>query len=259
MPGPTRTNRNRTPGERLLKDDVLTQGGKGGRLVTLNVRGLLDATKLSMLVSTLKTIKWDVLCLQDTHFILEKEARRAAIALGGKKCKWAFAPGQSHRDGLLAITREETKIIEHEVDKSERTTPGAWLRTRIIIKETTVDIINAYAPRVGGPRKQFLKDLPEKLNDTDTNRTIPQILAGDFNVVLDCANDRINCATVHTPVGKEELNTKTAQNGLSDSYRLRHEGPAWTWKGGTNGKRRTLLDRIFIDDTLTTRISLVNT
>ena len=163
----------------------------------------------------------------------------------GSKCHYTFTAGTNFHDGLLTVCKQNI-IMDHET-KSQQQVPsgGAWHAITVEHDKIKYDLINVYAPRKPDARKKFMLTIPDLPNKT--------IMGGDFNVTLN-SSERENYVnqTADRP-GAMELVTKTVELGVTDAFKLLNNQFAFTWTSA-DGKKKGLLDRIYVDDSLSTRV-----
>ena len=133
---------------------------------------------------------------------------------------------------------------------------GRIICTALISKQASVIVINAYSPNDHNvPLFETLFDKLIELKDKYPDYSV--IMAGDFNLVLDPANDALNRVDTSTErVGRQLVSDNLRVLELSDAFRRVEEVGEFTWN---RGKTYSQLDYVLILNHLCECVSNANT
>ena len=123
---------------------------------------------------------------------------------------WSYGTNLSKGVAFLFKEHANFKIISHEIYED-----GRMMSLKTEINGLNLQILNIYAPNVPSERKKFIKKITEKLDET-----FVQIIAGDFNCVMDGPVDR-NPPSTNKDQGLTEMNELIKQSYLEDIFRKR--------------------------------------
>ena len=149
------------------------------KLVTINVRGLSSSKKADVIVHELERLPYDLFLLQETHVSCKERADCIAKKWRGN-CFWSFGVGRSAGVAIFVSPRFAGTVSRFLFD-----TDGRVLSVLVQLGNTTLNIVNIYAPNTVSDRKIFLENL--HLYFLSSSR----VIAGDFNCVAN-ALDRLN-------------------------------------------------------------------
>ena len=215
------------------------------RIIGLNMNGAnKDGTKLNDILRLLGLLKWDILCLQETHLLMSADHAALAIRIGGKHAQYSFTNGLNSRDGILTVCRGGSGLwIDSSTKYFDNKKQGGWLKTVMRGEFGRFELLNTYLPSVPKSRIEFLEtQMPEMGVDA--------VVLGDMNVTLDPLLDRYNMET-EGGEGALELAWYCAENDLSDQFRDKHPDRCETsYYPSPERKKGTLIDRVFTSDSL---------
>ena len=104
----------------------------------------------------------------------------------------------------------DLKILSNEIYED-----GRIISLTLEISNQNLQIINIYAPNAPAERKRFIKKINEKIDET-----FVQVIAGDFNCVMNCSVDR-NPPSTNRDQGQAEMEELIKQSNLEDLFRKR--------------------------------------
>ena len=159
------------------------------KLVTINVRGLSSSKKADVILHELERLPYDLFLLQETHVSCKERADGIAKKWRGN-CFWSFGVGRSAGVAIFVSPRFAGTVSRFLFD-----TDGRVLSVLVQLGNTTLNIVNVYAPNTVSERKIFLENL--HLYFLSSSR----VIAGDFNCV-DNALDRLVVTFLRTRVFK---------------------------------------------------------
>ncbi len=151
------------------------------KIISLNCRGLRDNYKRADLFNYLQLKKYNIYCLQDTHFTEDDET--LIRSQWGHDC--FISPGRSNARGVAILFSND---FEYKVLKKKQDADGNYIMLNIEIeKKFVVTLVNIYGPNVDNP--EFYEDILIDTVDMDGDHVI---MCGDWNLVqnfeLDCCN-----------------------------------------------------------------------
>ena len=134
-------------------------------IISLNVRGLRNNKKRANIFHWLKTRKYDIFFLQETHCHLRKEAIKwgKEWSLSLKNSYWSR--GTNRRKGVTVLFGknyicDNVSIKDQMIDSNGRT-----IKMILDIGQQNYRLINLYAPNEECERVKFLVDLGNLLKD----------------------------------------------------------------------------------------------
>lgn len=139
----------------------------GFQITSLNANGLRNKNKLD---STLKQLKSEIICLQETNW--DVSLRENVIKQWGGKV--ISNEGTPNSCGVASLFQAN---IFKTINEVHRDREGRVLVVDFCLANDTFRLINVYAPNGEGERKQFFKNLEKWCNENT-------FVIGDFNVVL---------------------------------------------------------------------------
>ena len=231
-------------------------------VASINVNGFGDPNKRRRVLHDLRTNKYDIICLQETHAQLAdvNEYRRGWPG----PSVWTTTPPSHGRSGGIAVlfnrrrfTTDDFTVLHQDDDT------GTVLAVQLAINtNTTINITAVYAPNDPATRRVFFEDLADvsaSFSAADHN-----ILLGDFNCVQDPVLDRASPSLDASAAlaGSVELLGLTAQLNVIDVWRHHHPTARCTTRRGNvatrHGVRTTgsRIDRCYLDRDL---VSLART
>lgn len=157
-------------------------------LLTLNVQGLRDQGKRSVLFSWLDCIKADIVCLQETHSLSSDEFQVWLQSERDHGCNLQgysvlSSPGSARSCGVAILFKPCLSALSHSADDAGR------LQVVTFSKDgAKFQVVCIYGPNRQVEGEQFFADLPPYI---DTS--LPLFLTGDFNTVVDASLDRRGC------------------------------------------------------------------
>ena len=195
-------------------------------LVSLNVNGLQNDTKRRAIFNWLRSSKYDIIFLQETHCHLGRDEKRWSLEWDGK-CIWN---GYTCKSRGVAVLFNRNYVYDFQnvfCDKN-----GRFIVFDLNICDVKYRMINVYAPNHGGERRSFYKNIESYVVDDYEN-----LVAGDFNCCLNTFNDRKNC-TASLDTGKAELENLMNKFALEDVWRRRNpEKNEYSWRRGQRASR----------------------
>lgn len=178
------------------------------RFVSWNVKGLNGPVKRSKVFSHLKSLKADILFLQETHLRVKDHIRLRKA--------WISQVYHSRHDGsskgVAILINKKIQFTPTEVTTD---THGRFVIICGSLFQTKVILVNIYAPNWDDT--DFVNKLLSSLPNLDTHKLI---LGGDLNCSIQPALDR-SCPRTQAPSGMARaFSAFMAQSGCVDPWRF---------------------------------------
>lgn len=213
--------------------------------VSMNTQGLSDKSKRRDTLNFLKSKKYAVYFLQDTHFTSKEE--NYIRSQWGYECFFSNFSSQSRGVAILLNNNFEFKL--HKVKRDEN---GNKIILDITMEGLRLTLINIYGPNRDDPN--FYKEIHADIVEYDT----PVILAGDFNLVLNPEYDTFNYANINNPKARDSVLDMLIDLSLLDVWReLNIEKRQFTWRR-KNPIKQARLDFFLISESLFTDVDEAN-
>ena len=214
------------------------------KVLSANCQGLGDKGKRRDVFNYLKSKKYNIYCLQDTHFTydIEKEVR----TMWGFECFFSSFRSNSRGICVLFNNNFEFKVLKEKGDNN-----GNYLVLDIQVDNLKITLVSIYGPNIDSP--SFYSDIMSVVDDF---RNENYIICGDFNLVLKPEIDYDNYLHVNNPNAREMLLDIIEERSLIDPFReLYPDRKRFTWRKRTPFKQARL-DFFLITDSML--ISLKN-
>ena len=214
------------------------------QIASLNVKGLRNQSKVSLLSFLIIHKMFDIVFLQETHITDLTQGRQIALEADSRGY-WSFGEAHARGVGILIKNSFQCNIISFHSDKE-----GRFISVDIEISDVRFKLINVYVPNNSVERKRFITDLSQHLNG---NKDF--ILGGDFNFVESLYFDKIGGDPKSGNVGHKEMANLKNDFHLTDAYRELHPvKQVYTFNGHNLSCR---LDRFYINKDFTDHIKEV--
>ena len=208
-------------------------------IITLNVNGIRDYKKRSILFDFLKRGKYDVIFLQETHISSVDECvlwNRES----GFKGYWSLGTTSSCGVGILLRDSSRFTHCAFRCDGE-----GRIITLDCSFNNQDFRFISIYVPTDGSQRIEYFQNLDRHLI---TRRRL--IIGGDFNCMLDLAKDKRGGNESLGGTGAPHLKTLLARFSLVDIWRKQHQtGQQFTWQNKL-GTIKCRLDKFYISSSL---------
>ena len=220
-------------------------------VVTYNCRGLKDYKKLKRVLNTCSTIvkskPLSIILLQETH-LDSNSIKKVNVMWRGK---YASSPGAGGSRGCLTLFDNGWSVTENF-----ESLDGRIICTALTNEQVSVIVINAYSPN--DHNVPYFETLFDKLIEfKDKYPDYSVIMAGDFNLIIDPANDAINRVdTSNERVSRQLVSDNLRVLELSDAFRRVEEVGGFTWN---RGKTYSRLDYVLVSSHLLECVSNANT
>lgn len=199
------------------------------KFISLNCRGLNDYKKRVILYDWVNDIDCDVLFLQETHFVSEKESVYNSRWNG---TSYHCFSNSSHSKGvsILISSKFHFKLINQH-----RSADGRIIVLNIEHNNETITLANLYAPNTENDRVSFFKKVSKWISMYCMNEN-NIILVGDFNCSMSKEKDKSLNSLKNLLFRFELLD-------LWQKIKPKHDG--FTWCDGSNSAK-SRIDYIFL-------------
>lgn len=209
------------------------------KVITLNVNGMAERPKRTMIFDFLRQYKADLYLLQETHNAGIQDEQNWTREWGGPA---VWSSGSHHSRGVALLVNPKSNC---NINRTLNDIDGRVIAAQIEVMGTELNIINVYAPTVGHERKVFYDNIwSYKTGDHNL------IIAGDFNCVEDIDKDKLGGNPSSGTTGVNELQQFLTAHELVDAWRKTHSNDriyTWSTKDFTI---RSRLDRLYIPQNL---------
>ncbi|HRP53831.1 MAG TPA: exodeoxyribonuclease III [Fluviicola sp.] len=211
------------------------------KLLSFNVNGIRAITAKTF-ISDMKTLDYDVICLQETKATVE-QVQEAVKSLG---YEYVYANEASRKgySGTAIISKSKPLSVSYDMGVGTHDDEG-----RIICAEyEQFYLVTVYVPNSGSEllrlpyRQTWDEDFLKYLKNLETKK--PVVVCGDFNVAhqaIDLARpkENYNKAAGYMQEEIDGMNAFTSQ-GFIDSWRLIHGDEVkytwWSYRAGARQK-----------------------
>ena len=195
-------------------------------VATCNVNGIRNIKKRNSIFTWLKSLKLDIIFLQETHCHLRKESTLWSREWGVHSL-WSRGTNNSKGVAVLFNSKLDYHITKEVVDSN-----GRYINFNLKIGETVINLINIYAPNDNYERVKFFNEL-----NTHIDCEIETMVGGDFNCAIDSKLDRLNC-TYSLDIGQIDLKKIMNDKNLEDVWRRRNpKKQLFSWNRNNKSSR----------------------
>ena len=188
------------------------------RIASINCQGLGCSSKRKNVLNYYKSKDYNILCLQDTHFIPELEPY--IETQWGYRC--IFNSFRSNSRGVAILIQNN---FEFKLHKEKKDLNGNLLALDISINNNKFTLINLYGPNSDNP--EFFESVSEIIKDFDNLFTI---VCGDFNIALNYDLDTFNYSHINNPHARDKVLQIMDELDLCDYFRVLYpDKKLFTW------------------------------
>ena len=208
-------------------------------ILSSNCQGLGDRAKRKDVFSFLRNKRYNIYCLQDTHFIEENE--HLIRNEWGYDC--IFSSYKSNSRGVAILLNNN---FEFKLRKIKRDCMGNYVCIDIQIDNKNITLINLYGPNKDSPT--FFDTIPEIIEQFANDNII---ICGDFNLVLNSDLDYDKgYKNINNPNSRQKVLEIIENYALSDIFRELHSNSRrYTWRKN-NPRKQARLDFFLISENL---------
>lgn len=183
---------------------------KSPNIFSYNVKGLRNFDKRRKIFNHLHHCKAHIVMLQETH------SDPKVVKLW--KSEWGGAMlcnhGQTNARGVAILIDRK---LSHKILKTAKDTDGRVLAVKIQLENMIVTLASVYAPNRDEPI--FFVNAFQLIDSLENDL---QIIAGDFNTVLDINLDLVGGKGCSNRKTREFINEFMQQNNIVDIWRIQN-------------------------------------
>lgn len=219
--------------------------------ITLNCQGLRNSSKRKVLFSWLSCFSPTLVCLQETHSTSSAEfdhwVRTETDNQNNKPRYLALSsPGSARSRGVAILYSPCLTICKSATDSD-----GRLQVVQFSHNSTVFQLVNLYGPNQRKSGTAFFSSIPPFLD-----MSLPSIVCGDFNTVVDPTIDRTGCnpSSPWAYNWPHTLASLTTTLDLVDVWRARHpDTRAFTWSR-VGGQTASRLDMFWFSSSLVSSV-----
>ena len=215
----------------------------GIRICSFNTQGLgtKDPRKRRDVLNYLRSEKYSIICVQDSHFT--KDIERFVTSEWGYKA--FFSSNNSQSRGVAIFF---TNTFEFTVHNEVKDNDGNFIILDVTIQNKRITLVNIYAPKKDEP-DFFIKVMTEISNVNNDHI----IVLGDFNLLLDPEKDGKNYKRVNNKKARDKVLELMITYNLYDAWREENFNSSkftWSRKLGNAQFQMGRLDYILLSESL---------
>ena len=208
------------------------------KILSANCQGLGDINKRKDVFNYLHSKKFNIVCLQDTHFTESQE--NTIENQWGYKSYFSSFSSNSRGVSILFNNNFEFQVHHEKTDKN-----GNFLILDVTIQSQRLTLVVVYGPNRDDP--SFYQNIVEMVEEFENTSCI---FCGDFNLVLNPELDYYNYTNINNEKAREKLIEIIEDRSLVDPFRELHpEEKRYTWRKRSPLKQ-SRLDFFLISDNL---------
>lgn len=214
-------------------DDHLT-------IFSQNCRGGLSvATKRRDLFHYMKSKKYNIICLQDTHINNKLESFI--------KAEWGydayFSSYTTNSRGVMVLINNN---FEQKVERVKTDKNGNFIILDMKIQNKKITLVNLYGPNEDNV--QFYDNLTKKVAEFENENVI---MCGDWNLVLNADIDSSNYLHINNPKARQFVLNFIEEDNFLDAWRIMNEeSRKYTWRRLNPVKKQARLDFFLVSETM---------
>ena len=189
------------------------------KVLSANCQGLRNISKRADVLNYLGNMGSSILCLQETHWI-DRD-------IGSIKQLWkgdCFINGS--KTNARGVTILLTPNFEYSVSNISGNNEGNILSIDLKLSDSSLRIINVYAPNVDSP--QYFREVENYITSAETDHIL---ITGDLNLVLDPKQDSDNYRHINNPNARKQLIETLEKHNLFDVFRkMNPQLRRYTWR-----------------------------
>ncbi len=227
-------------------------------ILTLNIQGLRAADNHATLFSWLNCVKADIICSQETHSTsaaeFESWVKNETDADNNLQCYSVISsPGSVRSVGVAILFKPSLKLDATFHDDTGRLVIANF--SDIASDSSPFQVVNIYGPNRCQLGEEFFTSILPHIDPS-----LPIVLCGDFNTVVDPQIDRLGCNpslywAYNWPLSLSQL---TSHLNLVDIWRKRHPlQRQYTWHR-PNGSQASRLDMFWLSSYLSVHVHQID-
>ena len=212
-------------------------------LVSLNVRGLCNASKRQAVFKWLDNRKYDVIFLQETHTTIGSET----VWNRDWKGSVFYSHGSSNSRGCCILIR---KGLDFKVKNVIADSDGRYVILKCYINDEIVSLINVYCPNAEEEQVMFIDKLDNVITQHSISVLDDIILGGDWNFIRNANLDKSGGNYTVKEKSISKLNDLMTKLNISDVWRIKNPNSTrYTWRQ-SNPLVQCRLDYLLVSDSL---------
>ena len=176
-------------------------------VLSANCRGLQNMKKRVDVLTYLKELNYNIVCLQDTHWT--KKDMASVSNIWGGKC---YIHGTRTNSRGVAILFKDN--FEYHIISSATDLDGNYLCLTIKTASSVFNLLTLYGPNTDNPT--FFRDVKDIVQQNNPDY---YIMCGDFNLTLDRDLDSMNYKQLNNPKARIEVLNMIQELNLCDIFR----------------------------------------
>lgn len=201
--------------------------------------GLSVATKRRDLFHYVRSKKFNIVCLQDTHISPNLETFI--------KSEWGFeAYFSSYTTNSRGVMILINNNFEQKVNRIKTDKNGNFIILDMTIEGKKITLVCLYGPNEDNPH--FYENIIQKVVEFDNEEVI---MCGDWNLVLNPDKDYENYLHINNPRAREAVLNLLHNDNFKDPWRIMNEEVRkYTWRRLHPIKKQSRLDFFLVHDTI---------
>lgn len=201
--------------------------------------GLSVATKRRDLFQYVRSRKFNIICLQDTHLNPKLESF--------VKSEWGFdAYFSSYTTNSRGVMILINNNFEQKVNRVKTDNNGNFIILDMTIEGKNITLVCLYGPNEDNP--QFYENLILKVTEFENEQVI---MCGDWNLVLDTNMDYENYVNINNPRARDIVLNWLQDDNFKDPWRIMNEEVRkYTWRRLHPNKKQSRLDFYLVHDSM---------
>ena len=189
-------------------------------LISINTHGLRLADRRKTAFDFFKRHKHDIMFIQETHWT---DDQKSAIEQDWEGDIY-YNHGTHNARGIAILINS---CLEYRLHNLKQDSHGRILAIEITFDDTTINLVNIYAPNSDLERRTFFQHLETFLSDQHEN-----IIGGDFNCIADPRLDKLGGNPNARQSANLVLHNIMSRYALFDIWRESHKNTRnYTWSG----------------------------
>ena len=201
--------------------------------------GLSVATKRRDLFQYVRSKKFNIVCLQDTH--INPNLESFIKSERGFEAYFSSYTTNSRGVMILINNNSEQKVSRIKTDKN-----GNFIILDMTIEGKKITLVCLYGSNEDNPH--FYENIIRKVVEFDNEEVI---MCGDWNLVLNADKDYENYLHINNPRARETVLNWLHNNNFKDPWRIMNEDVRkYTWRSLHPTKKQSRLDFFLVHDTI---------
>ena len=201
--------------------------------------GLSVATKRRDLFQYVRSKKFNIICLQDTHINPKLDAFI--------KSEWGyeayFSSYTTNSRGVMVLLNN---TFEHKVNRVKQDRNGNFLILDLNIDGKNITLVTLYGPNEDNPK--FYENIKRNVTEFGNDEVI---MCGDWNLCLDVEKDCENYLHINNPRARNVVLKLLNENEFKDPWRIMNENvKKFTWRRLNPTRKQSRLDFFLVHDSI---------